>query len=433
MEQQETRPGPEEFLTNLQVQILGVDPKLIEEFTVNEVSMTESLLTPGLQTKISVQSKVNTESIKNLNNFANRGVVIRAERPIIAAVYGNSQRPDGKGYVDTLQVTQRIYRLSNRRLLNYQVEEFTLDLCDPSLLVDAKTFVDKSWKCETPTTIVTDILRHCIGATSLNIEDVGPRKDYFANKVHPFQAITQQEEMALVGGGFDPSLVHFMTYQNDNSEEDTPTHNFRSLTKMAQQNPVFDFFYSGKNSNAYNYALPSEIMTYTFPCDFDTLSDILNGVDINGETYSSINIINPSISVISSFAAQYGAASARPLPSSCGDPPWYAISNLGNAMNECSNIESEKYLPLRKARMGLLEQDKIALRMVVPWNPNLNVGRMIYIEIPNTNPNSQTEDDKFNFGTGSYLITNLTHNIKLGGLGTTTIECVSNTVAVGAQ
>jgi hypothetical protein len=426
----EVKPGPQDFLTNLQVSIDGIDPEVIQELVINEVTMTESLLTPGLQTTLSVQSKINNETVKDLSKFANKDFTIFAQRPIISALYGDKSRPDGNEYVDALLTTQRVYRLTNRKISNYQLEDFQLELCDPSLLVDAKTYVNKSWECETPANIVRDILRNCIGASSLNIEDnVGPRKMYFPNGIHPFQAITQQEEMALAGGKLDPSLVHFMTYQNARSES-VPTHNFRSLTQMAQQAESFRFFYSGKNTNAYNYALPEEIMMYTFPCDFDTLSDILNGIDINGVNYSSIIEINPSTAAISAYLAQHGAT---PLDSSCGYSPLYAITNLGSALNDCSNINSEAYLPRRKARMGLLEQDKVALRMTVPWNPNLNAGRVIQVDIPNTNPNATDQKDQWNFGSGKYLISNLTHNIKMGGLGTTTIECVSNTVAAGVQ
>lgn len=426
----ENSPDPKNFLTDLQVSIEGVSDDLISEININEVSMTESLLTPGLQTTLSIQNRINTPVIKNLNRFSNKDVNIRATRPIIGIMYGGSTRPDGRSYVDTIETRQRIYRLSNRKLSNYQVEDFQLELCDPSLLTDAQTYVSKSWDCKTPSEIVSDILRDCIGATSVNIEDnVGPRKKYFPNGIHPFQAITQQEEMALAGGKLDPSLVHFMTYQNDRSDN-IPTHNFRSLTRMALQNEAFQFLYTGKNSNKYNYALPSEIMMYTFPCDFDTLSDILNGVDPNGKNYSSISGINPSTAQISSFSAEKGSV---PMNSPCGAPPWYMVTNLGSSLSNCSNINSEAYLPRRKARMGLIEQDKIAIRLTVPFNPNLNAGRVIDIKIPNTNPDFIGDANQWNFGSGKYLIVNLTHNIKMGGFGTTTLECVSNTIAVGVQ
>jgi len=426
----DNKPSPEQFLTDLQVTMDGIDPNLISELTVNEVTMTESLLTPGLQTTLSVQSKINTEIVKNLSKFNNRNVNIVANRPIISELYGGRSRPDGLPYISSLETTQRIYRLSNRKLINYQLEEFQLELCDPSLLADASTFVTKSWGCVSPAEVVRDVLKQCVGTTNVDIEDnVGPRKRYFATGIHPFQVITQQEEMALAGGKLDPSLVHFMTYQNRRSES-VPTHNFRSLTNMALQNESFEFFYSGKNSNPYNYAIPSEIMTYSFPCDFDSLSDILNGINITGEKYSSISGINPFTAAISSFSSETGKT---PSSSPCGLPPWYSITNLGSAMDDCTSIDPGSYLPRRKARMGLLDQDKVALRMTVPWNPNLNVGRVIYVKIPNTNPNFQGEDNQWNFGTGRYLIASMTHNIKLGGFGTTTLECVSNTVAAGVQ
>lgn len=426
----DSKPAPSDFLTDMSVSIDSAPSNLTEEITINEVTMTESLLTPGLQTTVYIQSRTNTENPKILSDFANRNVTIRARRPIISTLYGNRTRPDGEKYVDSFETTQRIYRLSNRKNSNYEVESFQLELCDPTLLADAKNYVTKSWRCETPSKIVEDILKNCVGANSLNIEsNVGPRKNYFATGIHPFQAITQQEEMALAGGKLDPSLVHFMTYQNSRSES-IPTHNFRSLTQMALQNEVFEFFYSGKNSNPYNYAIPEEIMMYSFPCDFDTLSDILNGIDINGSKYSSISGINPSTAAISFFSAETGMT---PSSSPCGLPPWYAVTNLGSSLDDCSNINSEAYLPRRKARMGLLDQDKIALRMTVPWNPNLNAGRVINVIIPNTNPDIKSDGARFNFGSGKYLISNLTHNIKLGGFGTTTIECVSNTVAAGVQ
>lgn len=432
----EVNSGPDEYLTRLAVAIQDVNEEVLDEVSINEVNLTESLLTPGLQTSITLQSKVNTERVKNLNGFYNKDVDISAVRPIISTLYGDKVRSDGSAYVDYLNTTQRIYRLSKRERINYEVEEFTLDACDPSLLTDAQTYVKKKWSCSTPDKIVSDILRDCVGVSNMEIEaDVGPRKDYFATGLHPFQAITQQEEMALVGNRmqnnkFDPSFVHFMTYQTSSSAS-IPTHNFKSLTKMATAPEVFEFYYSGKSSTPLNYAMPHEIMTFTFPCDFDVLSDILNGVDPNGKSISQIHMINPSFSSIGMFSSEEGEV---PTNTKCGDPPWFGVTNLGSALNDCSEISSEKYLPRRKARMGLLEQDKIALRMIVPFNPNLNAGRMIFVKFPNTNPDStQYEENEYTYGTGKYLIVNMTHNIKLGGFGTTTIECVYNSVAVGAQ
>jgi hypothetical protein len=90
----------------------------------------------------------------------------------------------------------------------------------------------------------------------------------------------------------------------------------------------------------------------------------------------------------------------------------------------------EKYLLKRQARMNLLEQDKIALKVTVPWNPELNVGKMIDVLFPRKTGKAGTSNDVL-YGTGRYLIVNLVHTIKSGGFSTTTMECVAQTAGQG--
>src|SRR5665213_2327793 len=81
------------YLTSLSTQILGVSPDLLNEVTVNEVNLTESLLTPGLQTSIIVQSTLNTEKssnysgpTKNLDEYYGKTLNVYVARPIIQSV-----------------------------------------------------------------------------------------------------------------------------------------------------------------------------------------------------------------------------------------------------------------------------------------------------------------------------------------------------------
>ena len=87
---------------------------------------------------------------------------------------------------------------------------------------------------------------------------------------------------------------------------------------------------------------------------------------------------------------------------------------------------SQFYALKRQARMALLEEDKIALKITVPWNPILNAGKIIRLTLNNKNDPAQK-----NYGSGDYLIKSLTHNIKYGGFSTTTMDCVSQTVGRG--
>lgn len=401
------------YLTQFKVNIDGIPVDTIEQVTVEEVNLTESLLVPGLQTNVVLTSTTNNTIVKNLDTYYGKTIEVLAERPIIDIMY------NGK-YKSKFQTQQTIYRLSKRDRTNYQVERFSLDACDPSLLVDASKFISKSWKGATPSTVVSDILTGSIGNVNLDIEESGPKRDYIAEMVKPFQGIVQQGEVALKKQN-DPSYTHFMTYQ-DIDHIDKPTHNFRSLTAMATQDVAFSFSYGGKASTDLNYADPGDIMTYMFPCDFDLLSDILNGLDpVTGMPTSRVNILN-------TLTGKFGTFGTKGVGNFENLTPHSLTSNMATeTIQNSSELGLQMSAQLRKARMALLDQDKIALRMVIPFLPHLNVGRTINASFYNTATGALI------YGSGKYLISALTHSIKLGGLGTTTLDCVANTVAVGRQ
>lgn len=405
-------------LTQLFVSVPGISDDLRYEVTVNEVNLTESLAMPGLVTSAIVQSTLNTvregwqdvfRPTKNLDEYYAKPMLIHAERPIINTVYGGSLKWD-------FNTSGVIYRLSNRIKITDQIEQFQLDACDPSLLIDGKTFISKSWFNVTPDTVVRDVLTSTFPSVNADIEEVNPKKDYIAEFLHPFQVINQQADLSVTRTDtLDPSLVHFMTYQNK-SGADIPTHNFRSLTKMASGDPIFEFTYNGKFNTDSNYGNPKDIMTYKFPRDFDLLSDLLNGTDFDdGSPFLSMNMLNPLTNNISNFG-----------PTKNKNTPWFEWSNLGTeSIQNSSPMSSERTKILRRARMSLIEQNSIALNMVVPFSPFLNAGRTIEVKIFNT------KDGSLNYGSGKYLIVNMTHNIKLGGFGTTTVDCVSDSVSRG--
>jgi hypothetical protein len=395
------------YLTTLKC-VVDVGNDVKEELQLNELYLTESLMTPGLQTTLIAQNRINVPSgLKNLDELRGATVHIEAERPIIKKFYTDIK--------SDFVTNQKIYRLSNRELLSYNVEDLQLDACDPTLIADALTFVSKSWSCQTASDVVYDVLQHCIQPQNMEIEDSFPPKDYIAENIHPFQIVTQQAEGTLSMSKMDPSFVHFMTYQNTD-HTDIPTHNFKAVSTLSSQPSMFTFTYSAKTGVDQNYAKPSDIMKYSFPCDFDLLSDALNGFDENGNEILSLISYNPFSGTVSNFGPM----------GDCGISPFSAATNLGTAEDQAScNTDIEKFLIKRKARMALLEQDKIALRMTVPFSPFLNVGRVITAKFINSADSGET------YGSGDYLIVNMTHNIKIGGFGTTVLDCVSNTVAAG--
>ena len=95
-----------------------------KDIICKEVTASESLLTPGLQTSATFQSKIyNNPSIKNWEGTKNQVMSIELR--------------DDSG--NQMKIAQTIYRLDNREMkINVgQVEEMTFHACDRTLLNDA--------------------------------------------------------------------------------------------------------------------------------------------------------------------------------------------------------------------------------------------------------------------------------------------------------
>ena len=312
----------------------------------------------------------------------------------------------------TMQVSQQLYRIDNRQLdINVgQTETLTLHACDQSLLNDAQSLVSKSWKCTMPSDIVKNVLQSCADVQNAVVDSAGPARDYIAENIHPFQVVAQQANVALYEGN-DPSFLHYMTYEN------LGTHYFRALGKLIKQAPYLTF--SSSQGVSLDFANGGAAISFSFPCDFDYLSDLLNGIDVGGMPMNTLSTINPFNQAGSLFGGNIGA---------CGIGKGNhktAITNSGSShqQNGC-DMGVEQYLLLRQARMGLLEKDKIALRMTVPWNPNLHVGQVIGFHWGGKSDSGGASI----YGSGSYLIVALKHNIQLGGYGTTTVDCITGNI-----
>jgi hypothetical protein len=233
--------------------------------------------------------------------------------------------------------------------------------------------------------------------------------------------VAQQANAALANGN-DPSFVHYMTYK------DFGTHHFRSIYSLTKEAPAINKpFVFAETGAASGYGHPLSIMTYNFPCDFDLLSDILNGIDVDGSFISSGifgNLLAGFFGLMGNKSTECGLGGGNMNIAKTN-------FNTEQAQDQCPS-EIEKYLLKRQARMSLLEQDKIALSLTVPWNPMLHAGKMIDVELPRKGvEESAGRENKLLYGSGRYLIVNLTHTIKNGGFSTTTMECVAQTAGQG--
>ena len=230
-----------------------------------------------------------------------------------------------------------------------------------------------------------------------------------------FRSVAQQSNVALYNGN-DPSFLHYMTYEGMNQSIEQGTHYFRSLGEMIKQplNPTGLYSNGESDGDLYNLSVCN---SFSFPCVFDYLSDLLNGIGI-GNSLSAINPVTQDSNLFGGSVGGCGIGQGNHKT---------AITNAGTSgqQNSC-NMGVEDYLLLRQARMALLEKDKVALRLTVPWNSNLAAGKVIRLMWQNKYDTTTPV-----YGSGEYLIVSLMHTIKLGGFSTTTMDCVSRTVGSG--
>lgn len=413
----------DDILTYFLVGFDGISDNLTKEITVQEIMLGESLLTPGLQTTVRVHSSIHENPVKNLDEFKNATMSIVIDKPSLNQ-FASKNKDYAKRFlqlpkVDSqMEVVQTTYRLDNRKFINNNTEEFLIHACDQTLLDNAATLVSKLWKCTTPSDVVRDVLSSCVGAKKLDIETSSPARDYIAENIRPFQVVAQQANAALAASN-DPSFLHYMTYQNYG------THHFRSLYDLTRQQHVAEYQFQEIGIDAGHY-YPFSILAHNYPCDFDLLSDVLNGVGSTGSELNTLFTFNPIMKMFNKFGSDsFGCGIGSGMPK-------LSMSNMGSAaqQNACPDY-SHLYVHKRQARMALLEQDKIALRIMVPWVPTLNVGKIIRLIMPNKESASRNKAPVLNYGSGDYLIVSLKHHIKRGQPSTITMDCVSRTVGAG--
>lgn len=375
----------------------------LEGVMIKEIMMSENLLTPGLQTFVRLHSTIYQPPGKDFDQWKNKDITF------------NLTGPMGSG---NLRVNQKVYRLEDRHFMPTNVgmtEEMTVHACDESTLEDAKTLISKSWKCTKPSEVVSHVLTQCLKVKNKQVDSADPARDYIAENIHPLQVIAQQANVAVDGD--DPSFLHFMTY------EDGGKHYFRSLKKMTDGSSIMTYKQADVEQET-GYSNIGYAINFSFPCDFDYLSDLLNGLDENGKGQNTGAFMNPVFKLFG-LSGEQGTGGDE-----CGLGQYNykeGLSNKATAENQNScNIDAETHLLKRQARMGLLERDKIALRITVPCNLNLHVGKMIKLEWKNK-LSSGTDV----YGAGEYLIASMTHDIKLGGFSVTTMDCVAKSVGSG--
>jgi hypothetical protein len=322
----------------------------------------------------------------------------------------------------------RVYKVGNRKLQGTVYKEsYQIFFCSDELMLSEQYKISKRYKNSLISDNVRDILTNYLNVPSNKngtIETTYGQYDFMIPLLKPFDAINFMTNYARPNPANPGADMLFY--------EDKFGFNFRSLQTLMKQSPYYNYTYKPKNidsrdlnTNVYN------VLTYEILDSFDTLNGITSGTFAN--QLISVNPLTRQRKVTNFDYGVYqqNAKNLNPYPIIDN-----SVNRKGDGLNQTpqamlklifsnydsksssyiagvpgaagNDIYAETYIPYRTAQLGLANYTRI--RLSVPGDANLTIGRILTFNLMTRQPNSTNLDKYYS---GNYLITAVRHMIDL--------------------
>jgi hypothetical protein len=324
----------------------------------------------------------------------------------------------------------RIFKVANRKLEGTMYKEsYLLYFCSDELLLSEQYKINKKYKSSLISDNVKDILTNYLQAPSNKmsngvIETTYGQYDFMIPFLKPYDAINFMTNYARPNPSNPGADMIF--YENKYG------FNFRSLQTMMKEPSYYTYTYKPKNLNSTDLNTDVyNVTTYEILDSFDTLNGITQGTFAN--QLISVNPLTRKRKVTNFDYGVYQQNSKNLNPNPIFDN---STNRNGDRLNQTpqamlklifsnydsksssyiagvpgaagNDIYAETYIPYRTAQLGLANYTRVRLSM--PGDPNLTIGRVITFNLLSRQPNSSELDKYYS---GNYLITAVRHIIDL--------------------
>lgn len=403
-------------------------------------------------------------------------------------------KPDGVES-NPLKGTYRIYNISGRNLTRDDNENYIVNFCNEEVVLNEKRRVCKAYKNQYISDIVKDIAVNYLGIKnfpSANIEKTYNKVNLVIPNLKPFEAINWLCTMAISGdstfgnaglkGGAnylfwrDRKEYHFRSLNsifNNVSEKSAGKNWAQYVSPLAQKGANYGYgsgyWYGMKNVDypdnidwdPYEQILSYQILNTYDPLEchqrgiygnrliavdyvtrertnsdfnYDKYFDYLNSNVELYKHYNNSRITNNAVDRFGKKETDYPESTTKILPSSSvtGNDAYVKQKDTGgaNAFNITPNYV-ENTAPYRYAQLGLINFNR--LKIVVPGDPYITIGKMIFVHFPQTAKDDNGEKMLDRFLAGRYLITCVRHILDQENTYVTVLELVKDAYAdVGA-
>jgi hypothetical protein len=323
----------------------------------------------------------------------------------------------------------RVYKVGKRKLEGTMYKEsYVLYFCSEELLLSEQYKISKRYRDSLISDIVSDVLTNYLKVPnnkSGTIETTYGKYDFIIPTLKPFDAINYVTNYARPNPQNPGADMLF--YEDKNGFQ------YRSLQSLMRQPSYYTYTYKPKNIDSKDLNTDTHnVLTYEFLDTFDTLNGITSGtfanqlISLNPLTRSK-KVTNFDYTVYSRQAKllnSYGIIddSTNRNGDNLGQASQSMLklifSNFDSGSNSYvagvpgasgNDIYAETFIPYRTAQLGLANYTR--LRISVPGDCNLTVGRVLTFNLSSRNLANKGALDKYY--SGNYFITGVRHLIDL--------------------
>jgi hypothetical protein len=322
----------------------------------------------------------------------------------------------------------RVYKVGRRQLEGTMYKEsYLLYFCSEELMLSEQYKISKRYKNSIISDNVKDILTNYLQAPASktptnNFETTYGKYDFMIPTLKPYDAINFMTNYARPNPSNPGADMLFF--------ENRYGFNFRSLQTMMKQEPYYTYTYKPKNTDSKDLNTSVyNVTTYEILDSFDTLNGITSGTfanqlisvnpltrerkitnfdygvyQQNAKNLNPYPIIDNSINRKGDGLNKTSQAVLKLIFSNFDSKSTPAINALPGAMG--NDIYAETYIPYRTAQLALANYTRV--RISVPGDPNLTIGKVITFNLLTRRPNSLDLDKYYS---GNYFITGVRHLI----------------------
>jgi hypothetical protein len=280
-------------------------------------------------------------------------------------------------------------------------KQYSIRCCSAEMLAAQGNYVKKSYNQPT-SKMVEDIVKNNFKSDkSIDTESTfGSRRFVFSNE-HPINALRKLNDQHVSDQNKSSAFILFQQCDNGNQK-----YVFSTFEKLFQQGPVVQLKQSTNlnSSSTSGSDMQNSIMWINVPDSFFTLTRSLSKVEQN--SYDPTSGTTDQVSKKKQqfkFADNNGVYSDSPSVTNC-----VPVHTAHDAANNKSPTKLSEAKQNRLDFLSQLSQNHGTLE--IPGNPQIKLGSMISLDIPNkTDNNTSSGEKQFN---GNALVVSIRHKIK---------------------